>query len=170
MTRIVHTRPGGPTHLLDDLVQTLLVTELLAPSERLWLVSPWVSDINVVDNASGSFSDLAPGAAARWLRLSETLIRLSELGSAVTVVTRSGETHNAPFLAAVRLAGGAVRTLEDPGLHTKALVTERFALTGSMNFTRRGRGENLERVVLSTDRDGVARDLAEFSQRFGGGR
>ncbi len=168
MTRIVHTRPGGPTHLLDDLVQTVLVSELLAPSERLWLVSPWVSDIPVVDNASGSFTDLTPGAAARWLRLSEILVQLSELGTTVTVVTRTGEQHNAPFLTAVRLAGEAIRTLEDPDLHTKALVTNRFSLTGSMNFTRRGRGENLERVILETEPDGVARDLAEFAQRFGG--
>jgi len=158
MTRTIHTRAGGPTHVLEDLLQTLLVTELLSPSRRVWLVSPWISDIPVIDNSAGSLTVAAPGAPARHLRLSEVLSRLAELGSQVAVVTRKGERHNAQFLTALTTLSNQVVTLEHPELHAKMLVTDRFVLSGSMNFTRWGIGRNLERVTLDTDREAIGRE------------
>ena len=35
---------------MPDLLQMLFLSELLAPSRCLWLVSPWISDIPVIDN------------------------------------------------------------------------------------------------------------------------
>ena len=148
----------GPTHVLDDLLQTLLLAELLSPSSRIWLVSPWISDIPVIDNSAGSLTAIAPGSPARHLRLSEVLSRLGELGTQVTVVTKAGERHNAQFLGALSTLSNQVRTLQHPELHTKMLVTERFVLSGSMNFTRRGIGHNVERVTLDVDQDTIGRE------------
>lgn len=38
---------------IEVLVQNLLVLEMLAPSQDLWVVSAWVSDIEVIDNRAG---------------------------------------------------------------------------------------------------------------------
>ena len=164
MTRTIHTRAGGPTHVLEDLLQTLLVTELLSPSQRIWVVSPWISDLPVVDNSAGSFTFAAPGAPARELRLSEVLIRLAELGSSVTVITKSGEVHNAHFLTALRTLSSQVVTREHPELHTKVLATDRFVLSGSMNFTRWGVGRNVERITLDVAPETIRRETVELAK------
>jgi len=172
MTRAIHTRAGGPTHVLEDLLQTLLVAELLSPSRRLWLVSPWISDIPVIDNSSGSLTVAAPGAPARSLRLSEVLSRLAELGTQVTVVTKAGERHNASFLSALRSLSNQVVALEHPDLHTKTLATDRFVLSGSMNFTRWGIGRNVERITLEITKEVVSREstvLANLVSELEGG-
>lgn len=158
MNRTIHTRAGGPTHVLEDLLQTLLVTELLSPSRRIWLVSPWISDIPVLDNSTGSLAAVAPSAPSRHLRLSEVLSRLAESGSQVTVITRQGEPHNAHFLTALGTLTNQVAMHEHPQLHAKVLASERFVLSGSMNFTNYGLGRNVERVTLDIDPETIRRE------------
>jgi phosphatidylserine/phosphatidylglycerophosphate/cardiolipin synthase-like enzyme len=158
MSRTIHTRAGGPTHVLEDLLQTLLVTELLSPSQRFWLVSPWISDIPVLDNSTGSLAAVAPSAPSRHLRLSEVLSRLAESGSEVTVITRRGEPHNAHFLNSLSTLTNQVAMHEHPELHAKVLVSDRFVLSGSMNFTNYGLGRNLERVTLDIDAETIKRE------------
>ena len=158
MKRTIHTRAGGPTHALEDLLQTLLVTELLSPSRRIWLVSPWVSDIPVLDNSTGSLAAAAPSAPSRRLRLSEVLSRLAESGSDVNVITRKGEAHNAHFLTALRALTNQVAVHEHAELHLKVLASDRFVLSGSMNFTNYGLAKNVERVTLDIDPETVQRE------------
>lgn len=168
MMRTIHTRAGGPTHVLNDLLQTLLIAELLSPSRRVWLVSPWISDIPVVDNAAGSLPAAVPGAPARELRLSEVLSRLVEQGSEVNIVVKEGERHNAHFLTALRTLTNQVKVAEHPDLHTKMLATERFLLSGSMNFTRYGVGRNVERVTLDTDPESIKRETVILARMLEG--
>lgn len=165
--RTIHTRPGARTPLLDELLQTVFVAELIAPSASVWLLSPWVTDIAVVDNRGGEISSVAPGAPRRELRLTEVLGRMVELGSTVTVVTRRGAEHNLPVLSALRAMSNVIRLVEDPDLHEKTLLTDRFVISGSMNFTWMGQQRNAERVTFSTDPNTIARDLQTFEQRFG---
>lgn len=158
MSRTIHTRAGGPTQALEDLLQTLLVAELLSPSRRIWLVSPWVSDIAVLDNTTGSLTAVAPSAPSRRLRLSEVLSRLAESGSEVTVITRRDEPHNAHFLTALGSLTNQVAMHAHPELHAKVLASERFVLSGSMNFTNYGIGKNVERVTLDIDPETIQRE------------
>ena len=54
--RHIHTH-FGPRQV-TDLLQTIFASEIVAPSSRLWIVSPWISDIPVVDNRANSFTSL----------------------------------------------------------------------------------------------------------------
>ena len=47
--RRITTAGRGQTRILNDVMQNLLVTELLVPSGQLWVLSPWISDIDVID-------------------------------------------------------------------------------------------------------------------------
>ena len=61
------------THEARDLIEAIFASELIRPSQRLWLVSPWISDLPVIDNTSESFSGLDPDWGARPVLLSEVL-------------------------------------------------------------------------------------------------
>lgn len=63
--RRITTAGRGQTRILNDLMQNLLVTELLVPSRQLWVLSPWISDIDVIDNTAGQFKSVLPGLPAR---------------------------------------------------------------------------------------------------------
>ena len=78
-TRYIHTK--ATARQVPDLLQNIFVAELLSPSSCLWLVSPWVSDIPVIDNRTNGFLSFEP----RWVRslvsLSQVLAKLLELGT-----------------------------------------------------------------------------------------
>ena len=129
-----------------ELLESLFAIELLDPGEEIWLVSPWISDIPVLDNRAGSYSGLEPSWPKRHLTLAELLAFAlrTQPQCRLYIVTRPGE-HTARFCERLRtiiaLDGNSDRlNLDDrrPELHTKGLVTARFALNGSMNFTYNG--------------------------------
>src|SRR4051794_25409881 len=80
-----------------ELLQAVFVGELLAPSICIWLVSPWVSDIPIIDNRAGAFDALDSTWGPRQVRLLEILQRCLAVGTAVVVATRP-VPHNRPFL------------------------------------------------------------------------
>ena len=45
-----------------ELLQSIFVSELLRPSKEIWLVSPWLSDIEVVDDTA---AQIGVGASGR---------------------------------------------------------------------------------------------------------
>ena len=151
------------------LLETLLAAECLRPSEVLWVVSPWISDIAVFDNRGGSFRYVFADAGERELRLSEVLLRLAEAGTSVIVAIRD-DPHNAPFLAALS-AGGApgheIRVVTSAELHEKTLAGDDFVLSGSMNFTQAGLDWNEEQVTLDTDPETVAAARRDLRSRWG---
>lgn len=131
---------------MRELLESLLAAELLHPGEEIWLVSPWISDIPLLDNRAGSYSGLEPSWPKRHLTLAELLAFAlrTHPHCRLHVVTRPGE-HTARFCDRLRtliaLDGNADRlNLDDrrPELHTKGLVTAGFAFNGSMNFTYNG--------------------------------
>jgi hypothetical protein len=137
--RDLRWRASGRT--IADLLQSIFTAELLSPSENLWLVSPWVSDIAVLDNSAGQFASLVPELERAPLRLSELLAYLAEQGTHVRVTVRELE-RNRPFCTvmssiAERMSGlVAVRQARD--LHEKGLLGDRYYLCGSFNFTFSG--------------------------------
>jgi phosphatidylserine/phosphatidylglycerophosphate/cardiolipin synthase-like enzyme len=154
---------------MDEMLNALLIAELIAPSSQIWLVSPWISDIPVLDNRSGEVLGLVPGAPVRQLRLTECLLLLAERGAQVQVLSRR-DPRNAPVLD--RLQGAAAINLHArvvDNLHDKGLLTTRFHLQGSMNFTHFGRAVNEEAVTLTDDPDAVARARVDYAERFGMG-
>src|SRR3981081_2843853 len=71
-----------------ELLQIIFSAELLSPSRCLWLVSPWLRDVPVLDNTTGSFMSLCPEFPRAEVRLSRVLRELLARGSQVVIATR----------------------------------------------------------------------------------
>src|SRR5205085_9641044 len=82
-SRIIHTRASA--RQVPDLLQAVFTAELLCPSPCLWLVSPWVSDIPVLDNRTNGFLPFEPRWARTQVSLSQALGKLLELGTTIHV-------------------------------------------------------------------------------------
>jgi hypothetical protein len=147
-SRIIRKGQSRSIAELRDLLQGVLVAEFIAPSNELWLVSPWVSDIPVIDNTDGGFTALEPTWGPRGIRLAEVLGHLARRGTAVYVETRP-LVHNRMFadrLQRSAVGGLAPRVRESEVLHEKGLVGDGYYVSGSMNFTFQGL-EILEEVI-----------------------
>ncbi len=166
--RIIHTRSSALQ--VPDLLQAVFTAELLCPSRCLWLVSPWVSDIPILDNRTNGFSPIEPRWARSRVSLSQVLGRLLELGTTVRIATRPDD-HNRAFLERMR------RLAEPDGLplvlhsaeelHEKGILGDGFYLSGSMNFTFNGISLNEEAVHYSVDAAFVAKNRIHLSDRWG---
>lgn len=59
-------------------MSSLFVLELLAPSKAIYLFSPWVTDVPLLDSAFGQFRPLLPENEQEKARLSTILNKLAE--------------------------------------------------------------------------------------------
>jgi phosphatidylserine/phosphatidylglycerophosphate/cardiolipin synthase-like enzyme len=169
--RTIYSRASA--RQVPDLLQTVFVAELLRPSRCLWLVSPWVSDIPVLDNRANGFLALEPLWVRAPIRLSRVLVQLLRQGTTVHVATRPAD-HNRGFLQRLEeqaRAGDLPLFLHQAeNLHAKGILGDGFLLAGSMNFTYSGISLNEEAVTFTTDPNEVARTRVELTQRWGGAR
>ncbi len=166
--RRIATYGDGPSVYVRDVLQAVFAAELLAPSRDVWVVSPWISNITVLDNRGGEFAALLPGAAFRELTLIDILIVLAEHGTRLHVVTR-GEASNQYVLdrlSAAGTRGTAIDVRIRPRVHDKGLLTDRIYLQGSMNFTHHGRARNEEGLTVTNDRHAISRMHIDFEGRF----
>lgn len=161
-------RTGRATGVrIEPMLSTALLAELLFPGPGLWLVSPWISDVAVLDNSRGDYDSVVPEAAARMYRLSDMLSALAESGALVTVVIRP-DAHNERFRNVLkRRTARPIRVVEDPDVHEKTLCGDTWLLTGSMNFTLRGMQVNDEAMSYQLNPTAAAQARLEFSRRWG---
>jgi phosphatidylserine/phosphatidylglycerophosphate/cardiolipin synthase-like enzyme len=154
-----------------ELLQSIFVAEFIRPSRELWIVSPWLSDVEVVDDSAGAFASIVGATTGRALTLSAALVRLAESGTRVRVVTRPVVSDNFVNALRRRLAQSAhadsvtLRTVE--ALHTKGLVGDDYRVMGSMNFTFNGIQINDEAIQFDRNADAIARVRLEFEQNYG---
>lgn len=167
-TRRIVTRGGGQTRLVNDLLQTLLVTELLDPSSELLVLSPWISDIVVIDNSAGQFKSILPGMPARPIRFTEVLTELARRGTRVRIVIRHDEKNTAvrTRINDLPASGPRPEILIRDNLHDKGLLSDRFHVHGSMNFTYFGQTVNEEGVTVTSDPDAIARARLDYQGRY----
>lgn len=167
--RRVRTHGTGISPAVTDMLQIVLGIELLSPSRRIWLVSPWVADLPVLDNRGGAFTTVGPGWPLRRISLSEVLETLLDRGCLVTVVTRN-EPSNAYMISRVSRLVNAYpsrcRLLIDELVHEKGLVTDHVHLAGSMNWTFSGHGLNRELVTLDSEPAPVHEAQRELGLRY----
>jgi phosphatidylserine/phosphatidylglycerophosphate/cardiolipin synthase-like enzyme len=152
-----------------SVVETILLAEALRPSEVLWIVSPWITDVVVFDNRGGAFSTLFPEAGERQIRLSEVVGLLVAQGTDVVVATRRS-TINDPFLtslASAAVSEGRLHRRESDELHEKTLAGDDFVLSGSMNFTASGLDHNEEQVRLDLAPETVSAARQDLRNRWG---
>lgn len=171
-SRRLRTTTFASREELADALQSLFVAELLRPSTPMWIVTPWISDVHVVDNRTGRFSGLMPDMPRRQFRLCETLVEILMRGGKVVIACRPID-HNRPFterlveLAKERGVGGDVLVIEASELHEKGILTRALLLHGSMNITYNGLRNLEEAVVLTTDLDDVTRTRHAYEDRWG---
>lgn len=155
------------TRVMPDLIHSLLAAELVAPSAKIWLVSPWITDVRVLRNEAGEFALLAPAWENRGIRLSEVLNHLMSLGTDLTVATRRGGNSSAFINALVRQDGACLNLCYAERLHEKGLLTDEFFLSGSFNFTHSGITLNEEIAYLYRDPAMVAENRIALLSRWG---
>jgi phosphatidylserine/phosphatidylglycerophosphate/cardiolipin synthase-like enzyme len=145
----------------------LLMGLILSP-DQIWLVSPWVSDFELLDNRTGEWSGVHGEWGMRFVMFSEMLAVAVESGCHLTLVTNADEINDRFYERLTKdLADEtAVRRVVSEKLHTKGLLTSSFFLAGSMNFTYSGVGRNEEAVRLSVDNDEIAEARYEFEQWY----
>jgi hypothetical protein len=152
---------------IRELLQGIFAAELLCPSRQLWVVSPWLSDIELLDNRSGAFASLDPQWGSRQIRLVEMLGRLLELGTQVIIATRP-DSHNESFLRKLEdissAAGNRSRLSVHrlPTLHTKGILGDDFYISGSMNITFNGVEVLEEGLLFTTEAESVANARIAF--------
>lgn len=167
--RHIHTR-FGPRQVVD-LLQTIFSAELVAPSRCLWIVSPWISDIPILDNSTNSFTSLVGDWARARVRLSAVLGYLLRRGTAVRIAARPIE-HNQDFFTQLRQQAGTnafrLQITETESLHEKGILGNGYYLSGSMNITHNGISFNDEVLHFFTEAETVAANRHLFTHWLGG--
>lgn len=166
--RIFKSQSAGAT-TIAELLQAMFVAEMLMSEGDLWIVSPWISNVVLIDNRSGNFDALNPEWGRREVRLVDVLLALMSRGTTVNVVTRSDETNRA-FIGRLKDMAQQL-ALEDQvsitvreKLHTKGVLLSNSLLMGSMNLTYYGMQINDEWVEFSVDPEDLAATRLEFRQ------
>ena len=153
--------------VVHELVQIMFLSELLSPSQEIWLVSPWISDFVLLDNRDGRFDAINPQWQRRQIRLVDYVLQVMTHGTRTIIVTRP-DPHNQTFLN--RLSDRALESgLDDQiqvilreRLHTKGILTKASLLLGSMNLTYNGLNLNDESVYYETATNAIAKAKVEF--------
>lgn len=168
--RYVHKRSNSPE--AADLLQAIFAAELISPSRSLWIVSPWISDVPILDNRTNAFLSLEPAWGESRVRLSAVLLKLASMGTRVVVATRP-LAHNTAFVTALRdgdVAGGPRPVVREAAeLHEKGILGDGYHLGGSMNITHYGISVNDEALQYQTDPEEVARTRVLLAARWSGG-
>lgn len=155
---------------MQDVLQALFLAELVSPSSKLWFLSAWVSDIEVVDNRARAFAGVRPDWPSAKIRLSTVIEALVARGGRVAVVMR-GVDHNNTFLRRLieiqRTARGHLGIAISDAAHEKTIVGEDYIFGGSMNFTNSGLTWNAEHMLLRVDPTVAARRRVALQQHWG---
>lgn len=154
--------------IVRELLQSMFVGEILRDGQTAWIVSPWVSNVVLLDNRSGNFDALNPEWGRREVRLSDVLLSLMTRGRQVVIVTRKLQS-NTQFLeefgelADQHMLAEQVEVVTRDRLHTKGILLSNTLLLGSMNLTFSGLEINDEWIEFSTEPEDLARTRLEFN-------
>jgi hypothetical protein len=170
--RTVRTSAVASREELADALQNLFLAELFHPSAPLWVVTPWISDVGVIDNRSGAFNGLASDIPLRSLRLSEVLALQMARGGQVVVGCRP-DPHNVAFIDHLTFTAQGLNA-EDrfrhqyaEELHEKGILSQHAMLSGSMNLTYNGLRRLEESISITDDVNAMARARHAYEDRWG---
>jgi phosphatidylserine/phosphatidylglycerophosphate/cardiolipin synthase-like enzyme len=167
-TRKIFKSAVTSQHAVREVLSMVFAQELLAPSRKMFVVAPWISNIVIFDSRLGQYATLNPEWAKREIRLAEVLVTIAANGTVLDIHTRPDD-HNKSFKRRI------IEAMTDAGLrdqlywsdknallHTKGVLTDRVLLDGSMNLTESGVALNDEAVTVSFDPDQVASARMHF--------
>lgn len=156
-TRTIHTSVGSNKVEIADLLISLFAIEVYQPSKEIWLISPFIGDVELLDNTAGRFAKVAPVFEWRMIKMSEILKFLYDNGTELRVVTKEKNERNQRFIRQMRmLLGNQFEKVMQFGFqtesnHRKGFLTDKFLLEGTMNFTYNGIFSNDEQIRLQTE-------------------
>jgi hypothetical protein len=162
--------PQAQRELIDCL--TSLLASLLIQPGKVWLVSPWVSDFDLIDNRNLEWRMIGPHWGGRQIRFSEVLADAVNQGCHLQLVTNNVQENDAFKQRLVDRINSASRGrfhhIKSERLHTKGLLAHIFFVKGSMNFTYSGTNVNEEHLTITLDSDEVSEARLEFEERYSG--
>ena len=88
--RIFKSKNTGKS-ILKELLVNLFIAELIDPSPKVWFVSPWISDLTIIDNSSGSFNSLNPDWNGKKVLLTTILTILRKSSAEKINIHRHGK-------------------------------------------------------------------------------
>src|SRR5687768_2540246 len=97
--RDIHKTRRSVRNAVREVMEFAMVSEFLDPSDCLWVVSPWINDVPVLDNTTGEFTSLCPDLPRADIGLVRVLRELILRGSYVVLATRPGADQ---FVGALR--------------------------------------------------------------------
>ena len=168
----------GDEASVGGLLQTVFAAEMVCPSRALWVVSPWLSDVVVLDNRRDAYRHLEPQWPRAHIRLGRVLATLAARGTHLVLATSppravaptEGQRVTDRFvedLARQVPTAGHLRVYRNvERLHTKGLLGDRYFVMGSMNFTYSGVTVNEEAVRFTTVESEVSDARIEFRDRW----
>lgn len=154
---------------ISDLIQSIFVTEALAPSDPLWILSGWISDIPVINNSAREFSTIDPDWPTGNVSLTQAFRTVISKGGRIAFVLRDVE-QNQRFVSRLKPLKREFPkqiwwTLGEHE-HIKGILGRNFHLSGSMNFTHRGIKVNGEHLIYRTTSDTVAARRLELATQW----
>lgn len=161
--RSIKSRAKGSSLQLTDCLSSLLALELLSPGPELYLISPWISEIRLLDDRFSQYRGVLSDSNREVLPLGTIFAILAERGTQVRIICRPNHPQTEGFL---RKLPPEVECRHAQTLHEKGLISHRFYLRGSMNFTYSGVNLNDESVELTTDPAQVALAVVEVRKRW----
>ena len=144
---------------LTNCLKSLFIQELLSPSEELYLFSPWLSRVVLIDNRFGQFRSITRELNKSELDIVDILWLLTERGTRIRIICLPHHPATEECLQYLKRTNIEYRYNQKA--HFKGLVTQNFYLRGSMNFTYYGIHINDEGVELTDDPVDIFRALQE---------
>lgn len=164
--RTIRTTPRKSLRL-DDGLATMFAGELLDPGPHLWIVSPWVSDVPVLDNSDHDFDVLLGDGYLGPVAFTAVLGRIAEFGSKLHLAVKPDD-HNRDFVDRLsrRVLAAQLDVHYSADVHEKTLCGSNWVVSGSMNFTWRGFEVNEESIVCAVDPELAAQSRLDFEHRW----
>lgn len=154
---------------IADLIQSLFIAEALAPSDPLWILSGWISDIPVIDNSIREFATIDPDWPTGKVSLLQAIRTIVAKGGRIGFILRDVD-QNRQFIGRCsnlkRDFPGRIWWMLGEYQHEKGIVGARFDLSGSMNFTYHGIQVNGEHLIYRTDSETIAKRRLELATQW----
>jgi hypothetical protein len=166
--RVIKSKSRGSSVLLVDCLSSHLTLELLSPSPELYLISPWLSQVPLINNRFGQFRVLTSELNKSELHLADILTLLAEKGTHIYIMCRPNHPPTEAFLKPLLSNQRSIKCRQSENLHEKGLISHHFYLRGSMNFTYSGVNLNDESIEVDTEHAVVGRALVEARRTWEG--
>ncbi len=156
-------RSQGGSQALTDCLASLLALEAVYPSREIYIISPWISNAEIIADHHSKFTNLFPFITSRKITLADILLTYVWRGSTVRLICNPGQKSTREFL---ELLGSQVEYKVLSDNHEKGMVTDNFYLHGSMNFTYSGIYINGECVRITTEQADISSALISVRARW----